>query len=132
VIPLPDKLIALERDLSEEKGGFSLFALLLRVTTAGVQDLVVSAPWLNAESRTDLDFIIERVRSVLTDAEIVQLSAVVILPPSHPLVQAINVMLSVEHSDVMFTNNTFVSPDFSMTIKGGLIVTSKRREPLGK
>jgi hypothetical protein len=39
------KLRGLERTLSEEKGPFNLFALLLREDAPDVWDLVVAAKW---------------------------------------------------------------------------------------
>lgn len=74
-----EKLAALERRLSEEKGPFRLFALFLRENSHNRWDLVVAAPWLDSRKRADLDFIAGLVSSELEGKEVVNLSRVVIL-----------------------------------------------------
>lgn len=46
---LVEDLLKIEKSLSAEKGAFSLFALFLREDAAGKWDLVISAPWVEAD-----------------------------------------------------------------------------------
>lgn len=57
---LVEKLIALEQQISTEKGEFSLFALFLREDAQDKWDLVASAAWLEADKKTALDYLSTR------------------------------------------------------------------------
>ena len=122
-----DKLIAVERELSAEKGGFSFFGLLERVRidakAAKQYDLVVAAPWLDADSDVQLHSLISVVTHALTSDEWRNISAVVILPVDHPGIVNMNTMLSAEHSHIDQSDN--IVNGFKM--KSGLVITSKRR-----
>ena len=43
-----EKLVPVERQIAAEKGAFLLFALFLREDAPDVWDLVVAAPWIEA------------------------------------------------------------------------------------
>ena len=48
---LVEKLASLERDISSEKGDFSLFALFLREDAYDRWDLLVSSPWIEINEK---------------------------------------------------------------------------------
>ena len=116
------KLKAIERHLSDERGGFSLFALLQRFGSTAY-DLVVAAPWLDETSKTDLSAITDAVQAEFTPEELTQISAVVIVRQDHSIVRFFNVM-QVEHGHIEQSDNVVND----MKLRSGLLITSKRRD----
>src|SRR5439155_21044617 len=122
----------LEKELSAEKGGFSFFGLLQRVgikpgstgvTALPEYDLVVAAPWLDANSDVHLQNLIATVQHALTVDEWRRISAVVILPVNHPGIIHMNEFIETEHSDIHQENN--IVDGFKL--RSGQVITSKRR-----
>lgn len=107
-------------------GGFCLFALLMREDSNG-QDLVVSAPWIDAKNRAHLAFVVDNLGYVLNEDDIRQIGAVVALAPDHFLVTSLNSLLSIEHTPAIITNTTFTDGNQHLRIKGGVVITSMRR-----
>lgn len=97
----------LGRELSAEKGPFSLFALLLREDAPGKWDLVVSAPWVGADRGTALRLVSAKVKQDLAPAELLAISRIVIVEPDSPEVQAINRSYPVEGSTVEVARRHF-------------------------
>jgi hypothetical protein len=69
----------LEHDIASEKGEFSLFALFLREDADDTWDLLASAPWLEANNRESLDYLVNQLRSRLDTQELLSLSRIVLL-----------------------------------------------------
>jgi hypothetical protein len=61
------------------KGPLELFGLFLRDDSTNLWDIVISAPWLKADSRTSFEYVASQLRSVMTDKELSGLSRIVIL-----------------------------------------------------
>src|SRR5713101_7927728 len=76
-----EKLASLERDIASEKGEFSLFALLLREDADDKWDLLASAPWLEANNRESLEYLVNQLRARLDTQELLSLSRIVLLEP---------------------------------------------------
>jgi hypothetical protein len=120
---LTDKLAALEQVLSDENGGFNLFAIIMRPEPGNRYELVLCAPWLDEASKTDVDMMISRVRDVLTEEELEELSAVVILPLSNPVVTAITSNVGANHNwNIVFEQCIFSG----LLVKHATIITSQR------
>ncbi|MCI0826070.1 MAG: hypothetical protein J4N90_15080 [Chloroflexi bacterium] len=119
---LVDKLVALERNISNEKGGFYLFALFLREDSPNKWDVVAAAPWFKAHDRQALDFIAKELQSNLRTDELVSISRIVLVDDDNPGVHAIQRMVRIEHGTVELLDN-FV---FGMHIKHAYVITSKR------
>ncbi len=117
-----DKLRSLEEEISDEKGGFALFALFLREEAVDRWDLVVAAPWFGNDKKKTLDYLTRKLRSYLTAHELVSLSRIVLVKASEPSVQAINAAVEVEHGAIEVRDTTF----FGLQIKHAYIITSKR------
>lgn len=103
-----DALLQIERSVAAEKGPFALFALFLREEAPLEKwDLVVSAPWIEANMGTALKLISERVKASLTESDLLAISRIVVADPSDPAVDAINRSVRVEHSPVEIKDSTF-------------------------
>jgi hypothetical protein len=117
---LIDKLSALEQDVSEEKAPFKLFGLFLREDASEKWDLVVAAPWLEKDKRAGLEYLTSRLRSILSDKELLSLSRVVLLDESDPAFQAIVRAIRVQHGRAEIRDSSFSG----LEIKHGFLVTS--------
>lgn len=121
---LVEHLLQVEKALSQEKGGFALFALFLREDAADKWDLVISAPWVESDKEAALRLISSKVRAVLSPTELMAVSRIVLVEPTSPAVAAINRAFHVEHSTVEVRNSNF----FGLAIKHATIFASVRRE----
>jgi hypothetical protein len=74
-----EKLMNIEKELSQSQGPFDLFALLLREDSIGKWDLVVSSVWANKNKFESMQLITDKLKSVFTDKEMLMLSRLVIL-----------------------------------------------------
>lgn len=116
------KFIALEKEISNEKEGFTLFGLFLREEAPNEWDIVVSAPWLNESSRESLEFMTKRIQAALDLRELLMVSTVLILDPSQNFVREVNNETDVEHGNVELSSFVFNG----MAIERAYIITSKR------
>ncbi|MGQ0762253.1 MAG: hypothetical protein ACT4OT_09620 [Acidobacteriota bacterium] len=117
------KFIELERTLSEEKGGFSVFALFLREDAVEKWDLVVAAPWIEANRKEALSVITKKIQKSFTEKELFGLSRVVLVELSNPSVEAINQAIAIQHGQAEVRNSNF----FGLHIKHAYVITSQRR-----
>jgi hypothetical protein len=78
-----EKLASLERDIASEKGEFSLFALFLREDADETWDLLASAPWLEADKRESLEYLVNEIRARLDTQELLSLSRIVLAVPHY-------------------------------------------------
>lgn len=88
--------VRLEKDVSEKKGGFFLFALLAREDLPDRWDLVFSAPW-STNANDAVEYIVAEIKSKLGAPELTNLSRIVFVQPTDPAVLAINRAFRVEH-----------------------------------
>jgi hypothetical protein len=135
------KFVELERRLSQERGEFSLFALFLREDASDKWDLVISAPWIEADRKEALAFITNRIQQTFTPDELSHLSrvvpveqtnpsleaindalTVVLMDRANPAVGAINQALRLQHGQAEVRDSKF----FGLQIKHAYIITSQR------
>src|SRR5215208_1562880 len=119
---LATKFKELERRLSEEKGDFALFALFLREDATDKWDLLVAAPWIEANRKQALQYIANQIQVTLKPEEITRLSRVVLIDKGNPALDAINRVMSVKHGLADVQDINF----FGLQIKRGYIITSQR------
>jgi|SRR5215831_19226585 len=117
-----EKLAFLERDIASEKGEFSLYALFLREDADDKWDLLASAPWLEANKRESLDYLVNQLRSRLDTPELLSLSRIVVLEKGNPVLEAIHKRIKVRHGMVEVRD----SISFGVPIKHAYIITSER------
>jgi len=124
-----EKLLNLERQVTAEKGPFSLFALFLREDAQDKWDLVVSAGWLEKNKEEGLSYLADSLRSILPSDDLVSLSKIVVVDQDDPALAAVHRALKAEHSVVEVKNCTF----FGLEIKHAFIITSQRQaETVGR
>ena len=70
---IANKLVSIEREVSQEKGCFSLFVLIQREDALDKWDILVSADWLEHDQREGVQFLINRIYKELTDEEVVKI-----------------------------------------------------------
>jgi hypothetical protein len=80
------KFLAIERNLSTEKGAFKLFALVQLEELPGLWDVVMSCENLPEKDMPTLRFVVEKIHARLTQKEIVQISRVILLDVEQPFV----------------------------------------------
>lgn len=81
------KLKAMEVEIIEEKGEFSLFVWWHREDAKDKIDLVVSAPWLEADKRSGLEYLARKVQLKLDRDELLSLSRIVLLDKGDPVLE---------------------------------------------
>lgn len=116
---------AIEREISQEKGPFTLFGLFQREDSVNYWDLVVSAQWIGTDERPALDYIVAKLNKYLSEADLLKLSRIVILDPSEPFVQTITSIVQVEHGRIEFKNNIFNG----IPMQEAIIFTAKATTP---
>lgn len=119
---LVDKLKLLETDISQKKGEFSLFALLLREDAQNKWDLVASASWFWTDKKKTLDYLAKQLRSRLTSDELLTLSRIVLVEESDPMLIAIQQAFQARHVPVEVQDCNL----FGLQIQHAYIFTSAR------
>ena len=117
-----EKLAAVEKRVSEEKGPFSLYALFLREDAPDKWDLVVSAPWFHTGDKKTLDYLTGQIQSSLKPHERIMLSRVVVVEPTDRALSAIHRAVNIEHGDAEVKDSSF----FGLPIKHAYIITSQK------
>jgi hypothetical protein len=119
---LVDKFVALEREISAERGSFALFGLFLREDAADRWDLVVAAPWFSSNEKKVLDYLTQKIQSRLKPHELVLLSRIVVADPSDASVKAIQAAFKIEHGKAEIRDSVF----FGLHIRHAYVITSQR------
>jgi hypothetical protein len=117
-----DKLRLLETEISQKKGDFSLFALLLREDAQNKWDLVASASWFWSDKKKTLDYLAKQLRSRLTSDELLTLSRIVLIDESEPMLHALQQAFQVHHTPVEVQDCNL----FGLQIQHAYIITSRR------
>jgi hypothetical protein len=122
-----DKLRALEMRLAADKGEFDFFALFLREDVENKWDLLVSAPWLEADRTGGMQFLLNQVRSQLEPDELLLLSRVILVEDWDPtygaVTQAIRQAMTIRHAPVHVVNSTFNG----LLVKDAYVIMSLKR-----
>lgn len=92
---LVDKFKSMAKEIADERGELSLFALFLR-EDAEKWDLIVAAPWVNTDSLEDYKYIADKLKHDLKVSELLSISRIVLLDIYDSLVQTINNYCSVK------------------------------------
>ena len=119
-----EKLASLEREIASEEGEFSLFALFLREDADDKWDLVASAPWLEANDRESLEYLVNHLRPQLDTQELLSLSMIVLLEKDNPVLEAIHKAIKLRHGMAEVRD----SIAFGVPIKHAYIITSARED----
>jgi hypothetical protein len=119
-----EKFKTIEKELSEEKGEFNLFALFLREDSANKWDLLVSADWIIENKSETLKLITNKVQEHLEKKELVNLSRIVLIEENNPSLEAFHRAINVEHGSTEIRDRNF----FGLQIKHAIIITSRKNK----
>ena len=115
------KLQQVERELSDSKGQFELFGLFLREDAPNKWDLLISADWARDKKKDSISLIVQEIKKVLSDQEMLMLSRLVILDKDDAAIKAIHDAMHVEHGLAEISDSNF----YGMAIKRAYLITSQ-------
>jgi len=121
---LIDKLIKVEKDISDEKGQFLLFALFLREDAPNLWDLMIAANWVEKNKAESLKYISAYLNKNLKPDELINLSRIVLIDSDNPALGAIHKAIHIEHGSAEIKDSNF----FGLKIKHAHLITSKREK----
>lgn len=121
-----EKLARVEREVALEKGEFNFFAVVLREDAPDLWDLLVAAPWIEMDKKAAIKYIADRVRSVLTPEELMNLSRIVLIDQDNQALRALQETFHVEESIVDVQDSVL----FGLPIRHAYIIASRSdKEP---
>jgi hypothetical protein len=120
-----EKLAAIEKETSNTKGGYDLFALFLRDDSANKWDILVAASWIGEDNEKALRYLSEKIQRAFSVTELTQISRIVIIDDNHPELSILLQAIDVEHGSVEIKDSNF----FGLPIKHAFIITSHNRQP---
>lgn len=84
------RIAVLARQLAEEYGDFDFFAVWHRAGTfAGSADVVVCAPWIDAETGRGIERVVEGIQKKLAPEEMATVAGVIAVHRLHPVLQSL-------------------------------------------
>jgi len=116
-----DKFIDLEKQVSQRKGDFFLFALFLREDAQDKWDLVVAAPWIEKNQQKAINYLAAQLQQKFSAEELIKISRIVVIDQANPALKAITRAIKVEHGDVEVQNSNF----FGLQISQAYILTAR-------
>lgn len=116
-----DQLRAAEQALSHAEGPFRLFAVVLRSGAPDRWDVLVSAPWIEADKGAALQAITAELQRRLDRQDLVRLSAVVTIDPERASLARIGREFNVEHGAREIYRREFLGREISR----GVVITAK-------
>lgn len=122
-----DKIVSLEREISTEKGDFSLFGLFLPEDAQDKDkwDLLVAAPWIDVDKKEGLEYLAKKLQKRLEPDELLSISRIVILEKDNPVLEAIHKAVKVKHKNFEVKDSNF----FGVEITHAFISTSSDVKP---
>jgi len=117
---IAERLRLKEQEMAAEKGPFAFFALFLRDDAPDLWDLVVSAPWIEADKGEALGYIASKVREALSPEEVTKLSRIALIDGSNPALKVVQQAIHVEHGLTDVQDSVF----FGLPVRHAYIVTS--------
>jgi hypothetical protein len=120
-----EKFKLIEKEIAGERGDLSLFALFLR-EDSDKWDVVVAAPWLSEHEKSDLDYLVKKVKEHFEIQEMLALSRIIVVSPSDEAVKSINDSYKVEHGMNEIEDSEF----FGMPMEHAYIITSNQNASL--
>jgi hypothetical protein len=118
---LAERFVTLEREIAQEKGDVSLFALFLRESDIERWDVVVAAPWVDQDYAKALRYLGDKLQQALTIDDLMQLSHIALVEGNNPDLPTVLQTVNVEHGLVEMRDQEF----FGHTIKHAYFITSQ-------
>jgi len=117
-----EKLQKVEKNLSDSRGKFELFALFLREDSPDKWDLLISADWARVNKKDSIQVTIEEVRKELSNQELLMISRIIVLDKNDAALKAIHQAVQVEHGLAEISDSKFLG----LSIKHAYLITSQR------
>jgi len=111
----------IERELSQQKGPFTLFAVFERQDIPNRWDVLVAAPWVDQNNEQAMKLLAAEMKKRLPPPEIVRVSRIVLLDSDDASVRAITSARSVEHGRTPFNE----ASDYGLPAERGYLITSR-------
>lgn len=111
----------IERELSNQRGPFTLFALLERQDIPARWDLVISAPWVEEDNEQAMRLLAAEMNTRLPASEIGRVSRIVLLDPNEPSVRALTAEHPVEHGRIPIEE----ASTFGLPADRGYVITAR-------
>ena len=121
---LVEKITAIEKETSLEKGGYNLFALFLREESSNKWDILVSANWIDENKEEALKYLAQKIQKEFTREELAQISRIVIIEKENPSLPALQQTIDIEHGTAEIKDSNL----FGLQIKHAFLITSKSRQ----
>lgn len=112
--------------LEKERGDLLICALFLREDSLERWDVVVSASWLNPTEMQSYKIVSSKLQEILSDAELVQFSRVVILSQDDPVVSFLLDLETIKNGGYKELSAEALSERFRFTIKKAYLLRSQR------
>jgi hypothetical protein len=121
---LVEKLTAIEKETSADRGEYDLFALFLREDSSNKWDILVSASWVNDNKEDALKYLAQKIQNAFTPDELFQISRIVIIERNNPALPALQQAIRVEHGTAEIKDSNL----FGLQIKHAFLITSRRSQ----
>ena len=121
---LVDRFANLEKEISEKKGPFALFALFAREDLPDRWDLIVAAPWAKTPQE-GVSYLVAEIKKTIGSPALTDLSRIVFVAPTDAPVQAINSAVHIQHGIAEIKDSNF----FGLPIKHAWVITSQSLAP---
>ena len=118
------KLTAIEKETSAERGEYNLFALFLREDSSNKWDILVSANWINKNKENALKYLAQKIQKAFTPEELFQISRIVIIEENNPALPVLQQAVSIVHGAAEIKDSNF----FGLQIKHAYLITSRRSQ----
>lgn len=118
------KLVNIEKEISNKKGSFNLFALFLREGNERQWDILVASKWIDRDKYKSLKYIASNIQNSLTEEELLDVSGIEIIDYRNQALDELNKIIKndVEHNIVELSNFKF----FGVMVRYAYIITSKK------
>ncbi len=125
-----EKLKSVVQFLEEKNGAIVLFALFLREDSLEKWDVVASASWLSSADKNAYSKVISKIQVALSTEELLQLSRIVILDNTDPVVSFLQEACTLTNGGVKESPKDFsiepLSEKFGFIIKKAYILRCQR------
>lgn len=121
---LINKLTAIEKETSAEKGEYDLFALFLREDSPNKWDILVSAIWIDNNKEDALKYLAQKIQNSFTQSELLLISRIVMIEETNPALPALQQAVNIEHGSAEIKDSIF----FGLQIRHAFLITSRRRQ----
>ncbi|MDM8558367.1 hypothetical protein [Candidatus Parabeggiatoa sp. HSG14] len=97
------KFLLIENTIAQEKGPVDLFALFKIVEIPNRWEVVISAERLSENNIKAMEYVTHKIRAVLTQKEMITISAVILLTANEPFIEELQKFLKTNNNSNVFS-----------------------------